>query len=447
MELDSFKAILLRKADGNTNLLSLLNEVEEDFLVETVVDALEKMAIPTANTGLKANGPLQGFGQHLTSTDINQLRSALGHHLSHYKAALKAHHAAPEGSPEKAKMRQVADQHLEHLFPLMHLAARVGKHSGGKLQIDYPPIAPWETNYTTLARSETTPGKAHRVPKLLYARTKKSGTISANTKDYHFLEMPPHPGHKMVSKMPHSGGYPWEEVQVGSPANIDAKKAYLPVKDIPNKTEYTPHAFDQHPIRGVQDIQEDYVSDDTRDAYTEAAKQWPDSEHHKKWLEDERAEYQANPEGYKARGQSKGSHFYEGIPLLPQEDHVHQYPAQPKFQAPTPGASPKTASSASASAAASKPAINVQALPPELRHLAQKVGPTVRRPQAQAATASTAQPSSSPAAPTANAPAAAPHPYEDMYAKFLKMPKDVQRELLDIPAFAKYVASKGWKRD
>lgn len=397
MELDSFKAILLRKADGNQTLLSMIGELEEDFLVNSVVDALEKMAKPTHLTGTNANGPVTSFGANLDKTDVAQLRDALGHHLSHYKSALKAHHAAPEG-PEKTKLRDVADQHLEHALPLMHLAARAGAHSKGKLGIDYPPLAPWETNYTTLERNPN--GRFKRDAKLLRARpsknAKRNDPFSTAIPDYHYLEMPPHPGHESISKMPHSGGYPWEDVQIGAPADIDAKKAFLHVQDIPDKKEYTPHEFDQHPIRGVADVQADHLTPDAAQKFAGDLAGWRGSEGHKKWLEGQRAAHTADPEGYKARGQTKGSHFYEGVPLQEQPGHVHSVPAKPKMQE-------KQEAAAEASA------------------------PEVKKP-AQAAPAE-----------------AGPHPYEGAYQTWKNLPKAQQQALMAIPDFAKYVNSKGGK--
>ncbi len=408
MELDSFKSILLRKADGNKNLLELLNNLEEDTFINSVVDALEKMAKPTNLTGSNANGPITSFGANLDRTDTTQLRDALGHHLSHYKAALKAHHAAPEG-PDKAKMRQVADQHLEHAIPLMHLAARAAAHSNGKLGIDYPPLAPWETNYTTLERNEN--GRFKRDAKLLRVRpsknAKRNDPNSTAIPDYRYLEMPPHPGHEGVSKMPHTGGYPWEEVQIGSKADIDAKKAYLHIEDVPDKKDYTPHEFDKHPIRGVADIQADHMTPEALQQFADAHGNWRGSEDHKRWLEGQKAKFAADKEGYMKRGQAKGPHFYEGIPLQEQPGHVHSVPAKQRMQAapaPTQAAAPAQA--------------GVVAKPPTVR-------PAV---------------ATQPAAPAAEKP----HPLEAAYKAWSAVPKEHQGTLLDaIPGLRAYAIKKG----
>lgn len=415
MELSSFKEILLKKAEnlGNNNLSTFIEYMGEGFLIESVVEALEKMAKPTHLTGTNANGPVTSFGANLDKSDIMQLRDALGHHLSHYKAALKAHHASPDG-PQKEHMRAVADKHLEHVLPLMHLAARAAAHSKGKLSIDYPPLAPWETNYTTLDRNPN--GRFIRDAKLLRARPAKGAREGGRgIKDYRYFEMPPHPGHDEVSKMPHTGGYPWEEVQLGAPQDIDAKKAYLHFEDVEDKKDYTPHAFDHHPVRGVQDVQADHLTPETLQAHAGALHNWRGGEHHKKWMEDQKTKFAADKDSYLKRGQSKSAHFYEGIPLQPQPSHVHSVPKKTPLgakqeQAETPV---KEASAEPSAAPASK-----------------AVAPVVRKPTAAAA----------PSAPEKE------HPLEPAYRAWQSLPKEHQEGLLSaIPGFRDYVTKKGGK--
>lgn len=478
MELDSFKAILLRKADGNTNLLKLLTNIEEDILVDSVVDALEKMAKPTHLTGINANAPLTGFGANLDRTDITQLRDALGHHLSHYKAALKGHHAATD-EKEKGHLRQVADQHLEHAIPLMHLAARARAHSGGKLDIDYPPLAPWETNYTTLQPAKTGKNRLLRDPKLLRVRPsktdKRTHDNSTTIPDYHYLEMPPHPGHSSVGKIPHEGGYPWEEIQLGTPADIDAKKAYLHIEDVPDKKEYTPHEFDQHPIRGIADVAADHLTPETMQNFATAHAGWRGSEHHKKWMEGQKAKYTADPEGYKKRGQTKGPHFYEGIPLQDQPAHTKPYAtalAAKKAAAAAAAAANPSAPPApkAASASPTSAKVNPDLLPASIRHLAggeaSPKGVTVRKPAAEqsavnadllpasirhlaspAPSRSAMQASTKPAAVTPKKAEADVHPMESAYQTLqLISPENHEKVINGVAGLREYINTvKGGK--
>ncbi len=439
MILDSFKSIILRKAEGNNGLYSLISNLDEETLVDSVVDALEKMAKPTQLTGVNANGPITSFGANLDKTDTTQLRDALGHHLSHYKAALKEHHAAPEG-PVKTHMRQVADKHLEHVIPLMHLAARAAAHSNGKLSIDYPPLAPWETNYTTLQTAKTGKNRLLRDPKLLRVRpsktSKRTDPNSTAIPDYHYLEMPPHPGHDAVSKMPHTGGYPWEEIQVGSPADIDAKKAYLHIEDVPDKKEYTPHEFDQHPIRSIADVQAAHLTPEAMQSFADSSSNWRSSEPHKQWLEGQKAKFTADKEGYMKRGQSKGSHFYEGIPLQEQPAHVRTVPAKPKYQAETeetPIAQVQP-SAAPVSSAAAAPISTSSAIAPTIKRPSPQVVPQ-SAPQVVRPTA--AQPTQ-PATPSIKE-----NDLENMYKFWSTLPPKHQNEMLrSLPFLKNYVMTK-----
>lgn len=466
MELDSFKAILLRKADGNTNLLEVLTNIEEDALINSVVDALEKMAKPTHLTGVNANAPLTGFGANLDRTDTTQLRDALSHHLSHYKAALKGHHAATD-EKEKGHLRQVADQHLEHAIPLMHLAARASAHSQGKLGIDYPPLAPWETNYTTLERTDK--GRFKRDAKLLRARpskgAKRDHDLSTSIPDYHYLEMAPHPGHESVGKMPHEGGYPWEEVQVGSPADIDAKKAYLHIEDIADKKDYTPHEFDSHPIRGVADVQADHMTPDTMQNFATAHAGWRSSEHHKKWMEGQKAKFTADQEGYKKRGQTKGPHFYEGIPLQDQPGHTKPYAASLAAKKAAASVADAKAPASVTPKASATPEINTDLLPKSIRHLAEASpkGVTVRKPAAEQSAAqpevnanllpasirhlASPAPSAKPAAVTPKKAETAVHPLESAYQTLQHIPKQHHDTVINgVPGLREYIATvKGGK--
>lgn len=451
MELSSFKAVLLRKAQGNNGLQSFIKNIADELFADVVIEVLEKMPRPSAQTGVRANGPTADFGVNATTTDVNMLRDALGHHLSHYKAALKAHHAAPEGSPEKAKFRQTADAHMEHLFPLMHLAAKASYHSRdgkNKFEIDYPNIPPWESNYTTLKRTEDGK-KKHRVDKLLNTRSKNSGSISAHYKNMHFLEMPPHPGHYDPTTVNHKSGYPWEEVQIGKPADIDAGKAYLHIEDIPAKPDFTPHEFDAHPIRGIQDVSNDHISPSRLQQYNNDLVQWHAGNGPKDWINRMRA---LPPGDFMSRGKTKPKHVYEGIPLQPHPEHVHEHMRNnpPKTAAAAPVATSAqptapsnvvapTIRSSTTQGPTSSPAVSATAVNPSIRPA---VSPTVRpaavqptvRPAATQPTAGATQP----APKTQASPVAAPSPDTKLLQQLLDtVPPDLRDTLLSNPNFQK----------
>lgn len=326
MELKSFREILLKKADGNPYLETLIKYAKDELIAEEVIESLLKMAEPSAAMGRGANHGVTSFAANLTPTHIEQMRDALGHHISHYRGALKSMHAATDPK-EKARLRGVADQHLNKIIPIMHIAGRAGKHSGGQMTLDYPSTTPWESNYTTIERRPDN-GKLKEGTKDLGRRPSPNANREKNKKavpDYRYLEMAPHGGHASSGKMPHKGGYPFEEIQLGSPAKRDTGQAYLPLEDVGEVNNFVPHPFDQHPIHQIADDPEHHLTQEQKDKFNADLAGWESTEHHKKWLADQKAKYQKDPEAYKARGTSKPSHHYEGIPLLdqPEEAKAH----------------------------------------------------------------------------------------------------------------------------
>src|ERR1700688_1004334 len=111
MELKSFREILLKKAEGNSYLETLIKYAKDELIAEEVLEALQKMAEPSAAMGRGANHAVTSYGAGMKPIHVEQLRDALGHHISHYKGALKAHHEATDPA-QKSKFRSVADQHL-----------------------------------------------------------------------------------------------------------------------------------------------------------------------------------------------------------------------------------------------------------------------------------------------------------------------------------------------
>lgn len=326
MELKSFREILLKKADGNPYLETLIRYAKDDFIAEEVIEALQKMAEPSASMGGRANHAITSYGAGMKPVHVEQLRDALGHHISHYKGALKAHHEATDPK-EKAKLRNIADQHLNKIIPMMHLAGKASKHSNGNMVLDYLSTTPWETNYTGLERRPET-GKLKEGTKDLGRRPSPNANRSKNPRavpDYRYLEMSPHPGHNSTEKLPHKGGYPFEEVQLGHPSKRDMGQAYLPIEDIKDVKEYTPHPFDAHPIHKYVDTSEKELGPEHHDAINSGLAGWSDSDSHKKWLADQKAKHAADPEAYKARGTKKPGHVYEGLPLQEMEHHKNMY--------------------------------------------------------------------------------------------------------------------------
>lgn len=332
MELKSFKELLLKKAIDDPTLQTIIDVMKDELIAEKVIESLEKMARPQASMGRSANAAVTSFGNQMKNKDVEMMRDALAHHINHYRAALK------EGK------RDVADQHLNKIIPMMHLAGKASAHSGGQLGLDYIPLEPWETNYTTTERRPET-GKLKEGTKGL-GRRLNSTTRDKNPRsvpDYRYLEMQPHGGHSDTDKSPHKGGYPFEEIQIGNPAKIDAKEAYLDLHDVPAQERFTPHPFDQHPVHEFSDERQGGLMQNHMDKFAGNMQNWHDSEHNKNWMQSLKERHAKNPEAFKNIGKTKPAHHYKDISLFqqphaetkPQVDTalpVPAVPAQPSLQ-------------------------------------------------------------------------------------------------------------------
>jgi hypothetical protein len=313
MKISAFKKILLKKAKETTNpyLQDLLVNAKDEMIVNAIMESLEKMAQPSAAMGRGANSAITAFAGHLTKGDVEQVRDALAHHVSRYRGALKSNN------------RKVADQHLNHIIPMMHTIARASKHSDGNLAIDYRSTIPWESNYTTTDRHPNGKRLLIEGTKDLGRRPKTVTRSERGVPNWHYLEMAPHADHSHTSTLPlPKSGYPFEEIQVGSQDQVDQGKAWLPIENIDNVSEYVPHPFDNHPIHSHADKKEENRSQEERDRFTADLVGWKNSDHHKNWLAAQKEKYTADPENYKLRGSKKPAHFWEGLSVRPQPLHA-----------------------------------------------------------------------------------------------------------------------------
>lgn len=323
MELRSFKELLLKKAANDPALQTIINIIKDELIADKVVEALEKMARPQSSMGRSANAAITAFGNQMKNKDVEMFRDALAHHINHYRAALKNN------------KREVADQHLEKIIPMMHLAARAGAHSNGQLGLDYVPMEPWETNYTTPKRNTDTTGKLKEGTKGLRRRLNSTARPSPeeiaaagagaddlkgirSVPDYRYLEMAPHEEHADTKKSQHKGGYPFEEIQLGNPAKIDAKEAYLHLHDVEPQDKFTPHPFDAHPIHDVAEHKQDSITPEQMESFASKMQDWHGSEHNAKWMEGVKQAHSQDPEAFKSRGKTKPGHHFDGLNLLPQ---------------------------------------------------------------------------------------------------------------------------------
>lgn len=310
MSLDSFKQILLKKSTDNPSLQTLITFIKDEVLVNKILESLEKMAAPHARSGVGANGGVVTTAGTLTNTDIKMLHDALSHHVAHYKSALKNNN------------RSVADAHLNKIIPMVHLATKLANHSGGRMSVDTVGPQAWEANITTEERNPATGRRMEETEGWRRRPMPKSRRIYT-PKDYRYFEMPPHPQHNHIrdNEHPHRGGYPFEEIQIGNPSDIDNKKAYLHVPEIANTDSFTPHPFDAHPVNSIQDLTNSEFAK-VSDKFENELGQWKDSPSYKKWTEDRKQTASADPESFKNRGSIKPEHHFTGVQLTKLPHHT-----------------------------------------------------------------------------------------------------------------------------
>lgn len=336
----AFRSVLLRKAQHNFQLTKLIESLDSDSLTSMLIDSLEKMARPAKSMGSNANSAITSFAAGLTNKDVEMMRDALGHHISAHKAELKAGN------------RVAADAHLSKIIPLMHMAAKAAAHSNGRLALDYVPLEPWESNYTTLERRPET-GKLKEGTKGLGRRPSRTDR-SINPRgvpDYRYLEMRPHGGHQDTKTSPHAEkGYPFEEIQLGDSNSVDNNRAYLPITNMEPAGVFRPHPFDDHPIHRLAHTDQNSISEADQARFASDLVDWVNHDSNKKWSSSIKEAYAANPELFKQRGRQKPGHHFDDISLLEQPDEARQHVAAPT----------KRTSSALGG-------IDMSLLPPELR--------------------------------------------------------------------------------
>jgi hypothetical protein len=354
MELKSFREILIKKTEDNPRLQNLIKYVRDDVIISGVIESLEKMARLSRAAARNPNGPLLEFAGRMGDDDVHMLKDAIGHHISHYKNALERMHAS-EDDGEKSKFRTIADQHLSRIVPLAHLAARSEHHSKGRIAADLPPIRAWQANYTGHHKFKDYPavdtnaeGKVRVYDPVRGAVTnysdpnkeiigtegwggrpsgsRKAGhdyNKSRSTPDWRYLEMPINSNHEESKSTTHKGAFPFEDIRVGSPSEIDSGGGHPHIEKVDPKIDsYVPHEFDQHPINNIFDVSDSKISDAQRVKFANDLDNWKDSEHYNNYIDRHDKLESSNPAEYKLRGAKKPGHLFEGIPLSKQPDHA-----------------------------------------------------------------------------------------------------------------------------
>ncbi len=328
MELNSFKELLLKKAEGNDNLSTLIRFISNEALAEEIIESLEKMA---AHKGDKANSAITSWAGSATGADVNMLHDALSHHLSKFAAANKARppkvtdvtkkismtsHEGGQHTKEMpfdtkhTEMDPVAGQHLERAMHLADLAARASKHSLGKLNFDHVPTHAWEMNETSAHQRVNQHGQKKYADDQQGLKRRLQNKDSKDPQkrftNYGYLMMNPHDSYANKGKLRgHQGQYPFEEMKVNDKhVHID--------QDTPASDKYEPHPFDSHPLFGKEgkdaawERSESNRSDADREKYAQALSSWHEHPHFDKWLGDQEALETKDPKAYAERGNTPG---------------------------------------------------------------------------------------------------------------------------------------------
>lgn len=262
MKLDNFKELLIKKSGDNENLQLLIKYMRDEYLVDHVVESLEKMAASYSKKN--PNASLKDFAANMNKFKSGMIHDALSHHATQYKKALEA------GD------KNVADDHMRQIFKTMHMIDKITKdsvndHTGGRLKVEAVDPKPWERsgyqnkNDQGKFKTDTQGWKRH------------GAQIS-----YDWLRDAPHESYKdEIKRHGHNKAYPLEEITVNDKhIHVDPDAEYT--------GKYESHPFDEHPIFKYYN--------QSPSAHT--------PEHKAKYLE-ERQQFHENPEGGKAKYREK----------------------------------------------------------------------------------------------------------------------------------------------
>lgn len=320
MKLDSFKELLLKKADGDSILQTLIKYSSDEIIANKVIEALEKMAISDINRTRPTVIGTQ-FGRRMRHHPHlpEQMRHAIGHHFSHASAA------------HKAGNEKLANKHLHNALRIMHITdvAEKAQHDTGKthavpIKIHAPKIDPWERTFKEQKYGDPehahkiAPGgsKADKYTANDFVNVNKGLPIIHRRADLSFLLGAPsskaNPRHyqnqqKSTGQI-HTGAYPGHEVKInGKHVPIDS--------DIMSTNEFVPHSFDEHPIMNH------YTKHDLG-AYEDAMDQYAEGDHdYEADMEKLKLE---NPDRFNllSSGQKADRHVFDHINSNPDFQHL-----------------------------------------------------------------------------------------------------------------------------
>jgi len=246
MFLESFRDLLNKKIVNQELKKTLLNTTDS-ILIDHVIETLEKMA-RHARQSAKENISLSNFVSQMDPdtdhAEAHFIRDAMGHHASHYKAALQAGN------------QDLANTHAKEFIKLGHLAHKIERIDPSKMKFDTIDLQPWQATRSDLFSD---PHKTSGVDLTGWRCHKKM----KGGKDFSWLQNPPHasrsneifskPHETMtnpdgtVEHRFHNDAFPMEHVKING--------KHIPIDDDIDVSHghFTPHSFDMHPIMSVFD--------------------------------------------------------------------------------------------------------------------------------------------------------------------------------------------------
>lgn len=256
----ALRELLLRKTD-DANLQLLIKSASEDYLSKMLVESLEKMATHRGKKAIRYNPAVKDFLDQAVAekqadepSPLEGLRDAMGHHASHYGAAMKA------GDSEAAHQHAKQFTKLGHLAHKLDAAAQtVAHHEPGHdpeyrqsmleaAKFDAPDLQAWQaTSPAHFADSLKSSGvdlpgwRAH--DKQTGVRKKGDGVSVPNRESFAWYSNDPHPTHRDTvghKAKGHDRGYPFEQVKIND--------KHIPVSEVEHTGQYESHPFDSHPI-------------------------------------------------------------------------------------------------------------------------------------------------------------------------------------------------------
>ena len=301
MKIKSFKELLLRKAEGNTSLQTLIKYANEDILVDNIVESLKKMAIANKNRGARKTGAINEWSKNMHIETPEIVRHAIGHHVSQGAAASKA------GNHDLAK------KHISQAMKMVYIVDQAEGKEAKNINIYAPQTRAWDrTAFSKKYKDD--PKSLHRLtvtkPELQQKYTPDSYLRGLqglkywrdDTKHTDFLLNAPSDSpsvKKQYGKQMDQYGkvftktYPFRELKING--------KHIPIDhDVVSDNKYTPHAFDDHPIM------KEYKSDNI-DSFKKQFNEYQNSDSLHNFIDSMQQMQQNEPEKFAAFEEGKKS--------------------------------------------------------------------------------------------------------------------------------------------